>query len=125
LCGSLDETRQLLAEHDHAVQRLSAHHRMHGVALWLELYEVTGDWESVRTLIPRTRAAVADNLSTPCVRNTRCLILSAAASEALGDHEEARALEAEADSLGAEGYEHILQGPRIRLALAKGDLDMV
>jgi tetratricopeptide (TPR) repeat protein len=125
LCGQPEEIRRLLAEHDLAVERLSAHHRLHGVALWMEFHEVTADWDAVRSLIPRTRAAVADNLSTPCVRNTRSLLICAAACAALGDQEEARALEREAVSIQPEGYDVILQGPRIRLALAQGDLEAV
>jgi class 3 adenylate cyclase len=125
LGGRIDETRRLIAEYDQASERLSPHHRMHGVAMALELEEVTGDWEAIRALIPRTRAAVADNLATPCVRNSRSLLVSAAACAALGDDVGSRDLEAEAEGLQAEGYEAILAAPRIRLALGRGDLDRV
>jgi len=125
LCGRPEETRRLLAEYDVLSEGLSPHHRMHGVAMAVELEEVTGDWEAIRALIPRTRAAVADNLATPCVRNSRSLLVAAAACAALGDDAESRSLEAEAEGLGAEGYEDILAAPRIRLALNRGDLDMV
>ena len=108
-----------------AAERLFPHHRMHGVAMALELEEVTGDWEAIRRLIPRTRAAVADNLSTLCVRNSKSLLVCAAACSALGDEAESRALEDEAERLKAEGYEGILEAPRIRLALNRGDMRMV
>jgi hypothetical protein len=92
------------------------------VALAVELEEVTGDWEAIRTLIPRTRAAVEENLATPCVRNSRSLLVCAAACAALGDDVQSRTLEGEARALSAEGYDAMLDGPRIRLALNRGDL---
>ena len=125
LCGRPDDTRRLIAEYDQASERLSPHHRMHGVALALEFEEITGDWEAIRALIPRTRAAVADNLATPCIRNSRSLLLCAAACAALGEDERSRILEREAEALETEGFEAILAAPRIRLALARGDHDRV
>src|SRR5207247_1935354 len=122
LTGHLEEARQLLRENEVFSERLSPHHRMHAVAMVLELEEVTGDWDAVAELIPRTRAAVRDNLATPCVRNSRSLLLCAAACAALGDEGGSRQLENEAEGLGAEGYENILAAPRIRLALNRGDL---
>src|SRR5207244_555821 len=44
LCGRLDDARRLIAEYDEASERLSPHHRMHGVAMAIELHEITGDW---------------------------------------------------------------------------------
>jgi hypothetical protein len=123
LYGRLDDSHRLIAEYDEASERLSPHHRMHGVAMAIELEEITGEWEAIRALVPRTRAAVADNLATPCVRNSRSLLSCAAACTALGDDAEARTLEAEAAELQAEGYDAILAAPRIRLALARGDLE--
>jgi hypothetical protein len=125
LCGRPDETRRFIAEYDEASERLSPHHRMHGVAMAIELEEITGDWEAIRALIPRTRAAVADNLATPCVRNSRSLLVCAAACMALGDDAGSHALETESEGLQAQGYEAILAAPRIRLALGRGDLDRV
>ena len=123
LAGRPDETRRLIAEYDEASERLSPHHRMHGVAMAIELEEITGDWEAVRALTPKTRTAVAENLATPCVRNSRSLLVCAAACAALGDDEQSRALEGEAEALVGTGYEAILAAARIRLALGRGDLD--
>jgi hypothetical protein len=95
---------------------------MHAVAMQLELEEITGDWEAVAGLTERTRARVQDNLATPCVRNSRSLLLCAAAAAALGDQRGSQELEEQADSLGAEGYENILAAPRIQLAINRGDL---
>jgi class 3 adenylate cyclase len=125
LTGHLDESRKLLRENEVFSERLSPHHRMHAVAMELELEEVTGDWQAVAELVPRTRAAVQENLATPCVRNSRSLLLCAAACAALGDEGGSRHLEEEADGLGAEGYESILSAPRIHLALNRGDLAAV
>jgi class 3 adenylate cyclase/tetratricopeptide (TPR) repeat protein len=123
--GLVDESRRVIAEYDSAVERLSPHHRMHGVAMASELEEITGEWEAIQVLVPRTRAAVADNLATPCFRNSRSLLVCAAACAALGDDAEARRLEAESEALQAEGYARILSAPRVRLALARGDLERV
>ena len=125
LAGRPDETRRLIAEYDEASERLSPHHRMHGVAMAIELEEITGDWEAVRALTPKTRTAVAENLATPCVRNSRSLLVCAAACAALGDDEQSRALEGEAEALVGTGYEAILAAARIRLALGRGDLDQL
>jgi class 3 adenylate cyclase/tetratricopeptide (TPR) repeat protein len=125
LCGLIEETRRLLAEHNVACERLSPHHRMHGVAMAIELEEIAGDWPAIRALVPRTRMAVAANLATPCVRNSRSLLMGAAACVTAGDDADARGLEAEAAELVTEGYEEILAAPRIRVALARGDLESV
>jgi len=122
LCGRTADTERLIAEFDELSERLSPHHRMHGVAMAIELHEITGDLESIRALVPRTRALVAENLATPCVRNSRSLLSCAAACAALGDDTESRALENEADGLAAERAQRILAAPRVRLALARGDL---
>jgi hypothetical protein len=125
LCGLVIEARRLLGEYDEAAERLSPHHRMHGAALAVELGELAGDWDALRGLTERVRSAVADNLATPCVRNSRSLLMCAAAAAAMGDEAGSLALDTEAQALASEGYELILRAPRIRLALARGDLDAV
>src|SRR5262249_45463330 len=123
LCGRFEDARRIVAEYIEETERFSAHHRMHGVAMTVEVAEISGDWDALRALIPRTRASVADNLTTPCVRNSRSLRVCAAASAAAGDEAEALALEAEAAPLAAERYAPILAAPRIRLALRRGDAE--
>lgn len=122
MCGRVDETRRLIGEYDEASERLSPHHRMHGVAMSIELAEITGEWEAIRALVARTRAAVVDKQATPCVRNSRSLLACAAACATLGDEAASRALEGEAEGFQAERYEAILLAPKIRLALGRGDL---
>jgi hypothetical protein len=65
---------------------------------------------------------VADNIDTPCVRNARSLLLCAVAHALLGDAESSERLEQSADEFGMEGFGHVLATPRLRLALARGDL---
>lgn len=125
LTGNLEEARRLLAENTALSERLSPHHRLHAVAMELELEELTGDWEAIAALTDRTRALVAENLSTPCVRNPRSLLVCAAAAAALGDLEGAKTLEREAEGLHSEGYDSILAAPRTMLGLNRGDLASV
>ncbi len=121
--GRLKEARRLAEAADAHALRLSAHHRVHGIALRLEAAELSGDWEEASSLVTRVERAVKDNLETPCARNARTLLVCAAAAAALGDLEEAARLERAADELGMEGYEFALAGPRLRLALIRGRLE--
>jgi class 3 adenylate cyclase len=125
LYGRIADARRLIAEYDEASERLSPHHRMHGVAMAIELAEITGEWEVIRALVDRTRAAAADNAATPCVRNGRSLLSCAAACAMVGDDAMARELEGEAEGLVAERFTAILTAPRLWLALASGDLEAV
>jgi class 3 adenylate cyclase len=123
LSGHLDEARRLVDEHDALSLRLFPHQRVHAVAMHVELQEVLGEWEAIRSLVPRTRAAVAENLDTPCIRNSRTMLACAAACAALGEEILAAELEAEAERMRFEGWDIILDTPRLRLALARGDLE--
>lgn len=123
--GAFGEARRLAELSDEICATLSAHHRLHGIAGKLEVYELTGEWDEVRNVLPETRQRVGANLATPCVRNARSLLISAVASRYSGDVAAARSLEREAAALGMEGYEEVLAGPQIRLALLDGDLGTV
>jgi tetratricopeptide (TPR) repeat protein len=123
MLGRFDEAREITALQGEATQRLTAHHRVHGVALRAELEELSADWKVIRDLTPRIERTVADNLQTPCIRNQRTLLVSALAHRALGEVAEAERLEQAAESLAMEGYDLHLSGPRLRLALLKGDND--
>ena len=125
ITGRFAEARGLARRHHAVTERLSPHHRLHSVSVSLEIEEVSGDWEEVVALTARTRAAVAENLATPCIRNARDLLLCAAGAAIVGDPEEAQHLEREAEDLDMEGYEYILETPRLRLALARNELDVV
>jgi class 3 adenylate cyclase/tetratricopeptide (TPR) repeat protein len=121
--GQFREARQLARRYDELNLRLTAHHRVHGVSGLVEVEELAGAWDAIRELEPRVRAEISGNLDTPCARNPRSLLVCALARAALGDDEGARELEEEADSLGMEGYPVLLNAPRLRLALARRDLD--
>ncbi|MGZ4409900.1 MAG: ATP-binding protein, partial [Gaiellaceae bacterium] len=120
--GRIPEARRLAQENDELVARLTPHHRVHGIACVTEVEELAGNWERIRELEPRIEVTVAQNLATPCIRNARSLLVCAAAAEVLGDHDRSRALEANADDLSAMRGGVALGGPRIRLALARGDV---
>ena len=123
--GRFQEARRLAVAHDEIVESLTPHHRLHGVSIKMEVEELLGGWDDVRGLRERAEAAVAENLETPCVRNPRVLLVSAVASELNGDPAAARALEELALDIWMEGYGMTLDTPRVRLALARNDLDEV
>ncbi len=123
--GNFGEARRLAALHDEITAPLTPHHRLHGVAILVEVEELLGAWEQIQALGPRTERAVADNAETPCVRNARSLLVCAVASARMGDDRSAGRFEQAAEELGIEGYGVVLDIPRLQLALARGDLDAV
>lgn len=121
--GRLREAARLAREHERLVEPLSSHHRLHGVAWNVEVADVRGRWDEIRASAARVREAVDENLATPCIRNSRSLLLSAVAFEIAGDEKTAAEFERRAEEVGQEGYEDVLAAPRTRLALVRGDLD--
>jgi len=121
--GRFREARRLAAAHDEIVRTLTPHHRLHGVSIEIEVEELLGRWDLVRGLRERTEAAVEENLETPCVRNPRVLLVSAVASQLGGDTASARILEERALEMWMEGYGMTLDTPRLRLALARSELE--
>jgi class 3 adenylate cyclase len=119
------EARRLAAEHDAIVEPLSDHHRLHGIAVLLEVEEVTGGWNRILELAERTEAAVEANLATPCARNARALYVTALAAAYAGDEGAARRYERRAEKVATEGYDLVLAAPRTWLALLRGKLDEV
>jgi class 3 adenylate cyclase/tetratricopeptide (TPR) repeat protein len=122
--GRFREGRRLARAHDEVASRLTAHHRMHGVAILLEVETLGGGWETMVELKERTEQAVEANLDTPCVRNVLSELLVSAACAYSGDEEESRRLEERAETIGYEEWE-LPNVPRLRLALARGDLGRV
>ena len=125
LVGRFGEAKRLARLQDDLNTRLTAHHRVHGVSVVLELDECQGDWGSIADLEPRVREVVEANLATPCIRNVRSLLLCAAAREILGGEVDGEALEQQAESLGMAGFDRVLGAPRLRLALARQDRERV
>jgi class 3 adenylate cyclase/tetratricopeptide (TPR) repeat protein len=122
--GRFREGRRLARAHDEVASRLTPHHRLHGVAILLEVETLAGGWETMVALKERTEQAVEANLDTPCVRNVLSELLLSAAYAYLGDEEESRRLEERAETIGYEEWE-LPNVPRLRVALARGDLDRV
>jgi class 3 adenylate cyclase len=123
--GDFDEARRYTASQEEVTRGLSPHHRLHGVSASLELEELLGKWEDAGRLQWRVEEAVAANVATPCVRNQRSLLVCALARAHLGDEEEARRLEDEAEAHAMTGYGTVLDTPRVQLALQRDDLATV
>ena len=115
-----EEARRVIHSHDEVTARLTPHHRMHAAALFVDIEQVTGNWDAVRDLTPRVEAAVEANIATPCAANVISLMRCAVAHVYLDVAEEAIRLERVADELGMEGYR--FDAPRVELAVARGDL---
>jgi DNA-binding SARP family transcriptional activator len=123
--GYFDEARRLATRHDEITRRLTPHHRIHGLAVHVEIEELVGAWDTIRALEGRAEETILANLDTPCVRSPRTLLVFALARLHTGDPEGARVLVERADSFGMEGYGHVLSTPRLQFALATGALDRV
>jgi class 3 adenylate cyclase/tetratricopeptide (TPR) repeat protein len=123
--GRLEEARRLARLNDEINSRLTPHHRVHGIAARVRVDELCGCWDAIRELQWDTESRVAANVDTPCSDNAFCLLVSALAHAELDNESEAVRLERAADGLGFEGYVGDLTGPRIRLALTRGDLARV
>ena len=104
---------------------LTTHHRVHAVAVPMEIEELLGDWQEIRRMREGAEAAVEANLDTPCVRGPRSILVCALAEEIGGNREAADALLARAEELRMEGHGLVLEGPRVRLELIRGNLDAV
>jgi class 3 adenylate cyclase len=120
--GRLGEARRLAKALDDHVAALTSHHRVHGIASVLEVEELVGDWEAIVALETRAEQAVEENSDTPCIRNSRSLLLCALAHECLGRTDRSRELEEHAATMEGEGYGATLATPRARIALARSDL---
>ena len=123
--GHFDEARSYAISQEEITRRLSPHHRLHGVASSLMLEELLGNWEAASRLQQRVEDAVAANIATPCVMNERSLLVCALARAHLGDEEEARRLEQEAEAHAMTGYGTVPDTPRVQLALHRNDLAAV
>ena len=122
--GYFAEARRLARRHDEITSVLTPHHRIHGVAVLVEVEELAGAWESIQALETRAEETILGNLETPCARSPRSLLVCALAAAKLGDHARAAQLEAAADEFRMEGYGHVIDTPRLRLALVRDDLEL-
>jgi hypothetical protein len=125
LTGRFDEALRLVDAHEKLSQRLTPHHRIHAIAMELEVKELMGEWTSIRERAPLVERLVAENLGTPCIRNSRSLLVEAVAHAYAGADDSARRLEERALEIAFEGFGFRLFGPRVRLALLRNELDAV
>jgi class 3 adenylate cyclase len=119
--GRFGEARRLAALHAEAAARLSPHHRLHAVALRLEIAENVADWHDALSNTEAVIAAVEGNAGTPCVRNARTLIACGLAHVATGDEATADDLLARAAGLEGEGWSSYFDPLLLRFALVRGD----
>jgi class 3 adenylate cyclase len=124
-CGEVTQAGDVVDEYERDNAKLSSHHAVHGVSIRLDVEELRGNWSHIRDLLPLTRERIEANLATPCVNHVRGLLICATAHAAAGDQETARSLEREAATHGYEMDDHDFDAPRVRLAIARGDLDAV
>jgi class 3 adenylate cyclase len=121
--GRMAEARRTAALLVDMVEGLTPHHRLHGVGSLVRVETLMGRWDAVRSLTSRTEQAVTANVMTPCAGSARTLLDTAVASTRGGDDAASLRLEAEADVLWMEAQRWRLETPKIRLALARNDLD--
>lgn len=121
--GEFERARSCVRRYEEANVTLTPHHRLHGVAVAVEVEEIAGNWTGIRALERLVRERVNANLATPCMRNTRSLLLCTIAAELDGDSERAAELETFARRVEHEGFERSLFAPELRLALVRGDLE--
>jgi hypothetical protein len=107
------------------VAELTPHHRLHAAAILIEADELEGTWDGVIAREEATLDAVDANRDTPCVRNARSLLLCALAHELRGDTARSAELEALADGLQLEGHGVATLVPRARLAMWRGQIDLL
>jgi hypothetical protein len=91
------------------------------VAASLEIEQMLGHWDAVRMLQRRVEDAVAANAGTPCSLGPRSLLVCAVARLHAGDDAGAARLERAAGEYDLEGYGTVIDTPRLRLALLRGD----
>ena len=123
LIGRFAESLRFVEAHAELSRRLTPHHRIHAIAMELEVKELMGDWPSIRERTAVVERLVAENLGTPCIRNARSLLVEAVAHAYGGGNEAARQLEERALEIAFEGFGFRLFGPRVRLALLRDELD--
>jgi DNA-binding SARP family transcriptional activator len=117
--GRFDEARRIARRHDEVTSGLTSHHRLHGVAVLLEVEQLAGDWERIRELTPRAEQAEEEN-TTRCLHNRLALLTCALASAYVGDDDEAQRLAKRSEASGVDHYGRTES--LIWLALHRADL---
>ena len=123
--GLVEEARSAAQTYDDITRTLSAHHRLHAVAMMINLEACAGCWRTVEDMTARAEGAVSANLATPCVLNAMSLLVCALAQVRRGNEREARRLEQSSEALGMEGYGFVLIPTHVEIGIARGDLTEV
>ena len=117
-----DEAREIARMNVELTTSLTPHHRLHGAAIRIEVEELLGEWQTIVDLEDWVCDSVAANTHNPCLRTARSLLVCATARACLSDADRASELEKAADDLGMQ-RNPVLDAPRLRLALLRGDSD--
>jgi class 3 adenylate cyclase len=120
--GRFEEAHRVSESHDEVTSSLTPHHRLHAVAMLISVEQAAGRWEAVRDLVPRAETAIAASMATPCALGVWSLLACALANVQLGNEQEARRLERNAEDLGMEGYSYVFDPMHIEIAIARRDL---
>jgi class 3 adenylate cyclase/tetratricopeptide (TPR) repeat protein len=123
--AQFDEARRLATAHLERARALSPHHRMHSAALMVEVEELSANWSEIVRMTPLVQRSAEENAATSCIRGPRSLLLCALAAECLGDPGRAGELERAALAHEHEDYGFSLAHPLTRLALIRGDRDVL
>jgi hypothetical protein len=121
--GRFREARRLAQAHDEITMRLTPHHRLHGVAITIEVEELLAALGTSSVACrsgPSSRSRRTSRRRASAIR--ACCSSRRVAHELGGNPAEARSLEQAALDRWMEGYGATLDTPRVRLALARGDL---
>jgi DNA-binding SARP family transcriptional activator len=123
--GRLADAGAVAREHGATALELSAHHRVHVVSLFVFDEIVRGRWAAAFERGSEASEAAVGNLDTPCQFNWRSLAMCALAAAQHGDERAARRLEERAREIAAGGAPEAHEPAFIRLALHRGELDLV
>jgi class 3 adenylate cyclase len=120
--GDLEGAARAAVMNIELARGLTGHHRLHGAGMQMLAATLAGRWEDVARLAGQMERAVDEN-DTPCPQNMSTLLHCALGKHLDGDEREAGRLEEKAELIGMHAWRPWIDPPRIRLALARGDLD--
>jgi class 3 adenylate cyclase/tetratricopeptide (TPR) repeat protein len=121
--GRTAEVPPLSEAYDRLTATLTAHDRVHAIALRALFESSTGGWPILCELTPHVQAAAEANEDTPCQFNWRSLLVCALGLEHLGEEDEARRLETKARAAAVVAGPPEREPALLRLALLRGDLE--
>ncbi|MGH3033926.1 MAG: ATP-binding protein, partial [Gaiellaceae bacterium] len=121
--GRVAGVAPLADEFDRVAAGLTAHDRVHAVALRTALVSSMGHWRALAELGEPAERAAAANEETPCQFNWRSLLVCALGRQHAGDEREARRLEERALATAVVAGPAEREPALRRLAVLRGDLE--